>query len=182
MISATRCRTSRVRALQKTEMISATRCRTFVVRAQENTRCSATRAPEITTMTGTRAPEITTMTGTRAPRSQTTRCRTLVVRAQRITCCSATRTPGSTMVETRAPYNFVLITTGIRQTTTMTPRFHARHRVRKCPRSMVLTLLNLGLGSYSSRPSRAISAGQQENGSSAWSPRSQDRPQTCSLA
>ena len=126
--------------------------------------------------------EITTITGARAPRSQTTRCRTLVVRAQRITCCSATRTPGSTMVETRASYNFVLIATGIRQTTTMTPRPHARHRVRKCPLSMVLTLLNLGLGSYSSRPSRAIRAGQQENGSSAWSPRSQDRPQTCSLA
>ena len=152
------------------------------VRSARTGEHSSTRAPEITTMTGTRAPEITTMTGTRTPRSQTTRCRTLVVRAKRITCCSVTRTPGSTMVETRAPYNFVLIATGIRQTTTMTPRFHARYRVRKCPRSMVLTLLNLGLGSYSSRPSRAIRAGQQENGSSAWSPRSQDRPQTCSLA
>ena len=142
-----------MRALKKTKTISATRCRTLVVRAQGNTRCSETRAPEITTMTGTRAPG-----------SQTTRCRTLVVRAQGNTCCSETRAPGNTTVETRAPYNFVLITTGILQTTTMTPRSHARHRVRRCPLSMVLTLPNLGLGSYSSRPSRAIRAGQQGTG------------------
>ena len=155
-----RCRTSRVRALRTKKKTTnrATRCRTLVVRAQGNTRCSETRAPEITTMIGTRA-----------PRSQTPRCRTLVVRAQGNTCCSETRAPGNTTVETRAPYNFVLITTtGILQTTKTTQRSHARHRARH---SMVLTLPNLGLGSYSSRPSRAIRAGQQGNGSSAWSPR-----------
>ena len=104
--------------------------------------------------------------------NRATRCRTQVVRAQGNTCCSETRAPGNTTVETRAPYNFVLITTtGILQTTKTTQRSHARHRVRRCPHSMVLTLPNLGLGSYNSRPSRAIRAGQQGNGSSAWSPR-----------
>ena len=47
-------------------------------------------------------------------------------------------------------------TDNTRQLNVLTPR----HRVRRCPHSMVLTLPNLGLGSYSSRPSRAIRAGQ----------------------
>ena len=123
----------------------ATRCRTLVVRAQRNTRCSETRAPEITTMIGTRAPESQII--------RATRCRTLVVRAQGNNCCSETHAPEiTTMIaerratgnrtteETRAPYNFVSMTTKT------TPRSHARLRVRKCLHSMDLTLPNFGLG------------------------------------
>ena len=137
------CRTSRVRA-QRTKRRPtnrATRCRTSVVRAQVTRRRSGTRASGIQII-------------------RATRCRTLVVRAQGNTCCSETRAPGittmisgrratgsRTTVETRAPYNFVLMTTkGIIQITKTTQRFHARHRVRKCRHSMDLTLPNFGLG------------------------------------
>ena len=130
----------------------ATRCRMLVVRAQGNTCCSRTRAPEITTLIGTRAPQREII--------RATRCRTLVVRAQGNTCCSRTHTSEittmiaerratgiGTTVETRAPYNFVLTTTGgILQTATITPRSHASHRVRKCLYLMDLTLLNFALG------------------------------------
>ena len=128
----------------------ATRCRTPVVRAQGNNYCSGTRA------TGIR----TTISGKRAPESKTT-------------------------FGTRAPYNFVLtidlhtrITKGtverhnrVPTTPATTHRFHARHQDLKFRHLMDRTLPNSALGLYNLRPSRAIRAGQQGNGLSAWSPR-----------
>ena len=113
--------------------------RTSVVRAQGSRHHSGTRASGIL-------------------RLRATRCRTSVVRAQRKTCCSGTRAPrimttisgrratgNRPTLETRAPYNSVLMTTnGIALKTTH--RLHARHRVRKCRHSMDLTLPNFALG------------------------------------
>ena len=50
-------------------------------------------------------------------------------------------------------------------------RSRASQQARKSQPLMGQTLLSSGRGLYNSRPSRAIRAGQQENGWSAWSPR-----------
>ena len=121
---------------------------------------------------GVRAQWITpTLSGTR-----TTRCRTPVVRAQRNHLGSGTRAPGNSVTtKTRAfvwmnslhmkmTGGTVEIFNRVPTTLAIPYRSRASHQARKSRHLMGQILPSSGRGLYNLRPSRAIRAGQQENG------------------